>query len=733
MKKAIVFFIFLSLDLNSECNFPTGKYINELDNPKNILLIEAEVPKSSSYAKNIFKIYTSKTRNIPPKLKKKFKANIKVYYAFGECLYQASIRQHGDWKDHISLIKNGQPIRSLDVQLIDGNILNAVGFKLLLPKTRNGLNEVLGSLILKDLGFIVPETFEVATIVNGISSVMLFQEKSAKELLERNHKREGPIFEGDESLLWSFKDFTPFELEPLATSRLVNNNWFEKGENSQAIVLHSYAILQNSYLNYAHINYKTNDQYEFFPNLTIDDKTINYHAALIAMNGWHAIRPHNRKFYFNALEIQFEPIYYDGDLDLKTPLKNWDQHIGLKRSKSSLPRMPSKKFLKLSESLGSDGVLKENFLNRTTNQNQAQVFYETSIKQFKENMKFFEKDQQLKMSYKNFDKDYFQPKYEWYESFMKSKEIKQGIITAIDFNDNNYNLIFKNIESIKSTPKNISKFLKSNNLGKSRAVYIPSIDINTINSDYKIMNIGSGVIKMSKGINIEITEDQKIIKFIQSNPMDWVLLSNWDMNSWIVSFNGAKYIQETEEVTKQRFNDHGLTGCLTIYNSDLSQSSFTVNNGGCEDSINIINSFGRNINLVIENAKADAIDADFSDLEFENLQIKNALNDCFDVSGGKYKINEGYLENCQDKAISVGEKSILTANKIIINDANIGIAAKDLSKVKISQMDAKNINVCADVNRKKQEFGGAKLTINDLKCSAKINVDAESIFLNSES
>ena len=129
---------------------------------------------------------------------------------------------------------------------------------------------------------------------------------------------------------------------------------------------------------------------------------------------------------------------------------------------------------------------------------------------------------------------------------------------------------------------------------------------------------------------------------------------------------------------------------------------------------------------------ADAVDADFSNLSFKNVNIINAGNDCFDVSGGKYSIKSGTLRNCQDKAISVGEKSNLIVNEIIINGSNIGVAAKDLSKVLVSQMEANDINICADVNRKKQEFGGAKLVINESKCSAKINVDAESVFLNAE-
>ena len=37
---------------------------------------------------------------------------------------------------------------------------------------------------------------------------------------------------------------------------------------------------------------------------------------MTAMNGSHALRPHNRKFYYNSFTDKFEPIYYDGDLIL---------------------------------------------------------------------------------------------------------------------------------------------------------------------------------------------------------------------------------------------------------------------------------------------------------------------------------------------------------------------------------------------------------------------------------
>ena len=42
------------------------------------------------------------------------------------------------------------------------------------------------------------------------------------------------------------------ELEPLSLSRLKNEKWFLKGENSQKITLDAYFQLQKAYLDYSH-------------------------------------------------------------------------------------------------------------------------------------------------------------------------------------------------------------------------------------------------------------------------------------------------------------------------------------------------------------------------------------------------------------------------------------------------------------------------------------------------
>ena len=65
----LTFTLFLS-DINAECNFMTGSYINELSNPKYINKIEVKVPKSAKFSRNVLKILVSDSKNIKPKFKK---------------------------------------------------------------------------------------------------------------------------------------------------------------------------------------------------------------------------------------------------------------------------------------------------------------------------------------------------------------------------------------------------------------------------------------------------------------------------------------------------------------------------------------------------------------------------------------------------------------------------------------------------------------------------------------
>ena len=117
----------------AKCDFETGKYIKELNNPDSIKSIDIKVSNFRKYTINTFNSLLSNKVNrnvIEPKYRKKFKANINVNYEFGICKYKGDVRQSGDFKDHIKVLYNRNYIRSLKVNLEEGNVFNATKFKL---------------------------------------------------------------------------------------------------------------------------------------------------------------------------------------------------------------------------------------------------------------------------------------------------------------------------------------------------------------------------------------------------------------------------------------------------------------------------------------------------------------------------------------------------------------------------------------------------------------------------
>ena len=230
----------------AQCDFREANYAKELARPDSITKINIDVVDSRKFSINFARILVSKSEYIRPKFKKKFDARITVHYRFGSCEMHGTVRQTGDLRDHIVLTPDGKQLQSLAVTLDHGNVVNAVQFKLFLPKTRNDAHEVLGALILRKLGFIAPETFQVTTVVNGVSNMMIFQEHTRKEMIERNKRRDGPLFEGDESLIWGIDRIDSVENTRLSLSRVLNKNWLLKGKNHKSIALSSYVRLQVS-------------------------------------------------------------------------------------------------------------------------------------------------------------------------------------------------------------------------------------------------------------------------------------------------------------------------------------------------------------------------------------------------------------------------------------------------------------------------------------------------------
>ena len=705
-----VLLITIPIKVFAKCDFKTSNYLNELKDPKNINIIAIKIPQSEEYIKNFLriKITSEDEKFILKKLKKNFYAEINVEYDFGICKYEGRVRQNGDWPDHIK-IENGKLIRSLDVRLNNGNILNSVKFKLLIPDTRNNHNEILGILIIKELGFITPDTFEVLTEINGVKSLMLFQEKSEKELLEKNKRREGPIFEGDEELLWRYKDFDFFELDNVSLAKLLNENWFNKGNTHQFITLKSFQKLQNAYLESVTIKNKKKYKTLIFPNSKKNQTFNNYHLLLESMNGWHGLRPHNRKYYYNLFTQNFEPIYYDGMLELTKPLEKLNDTFYSKLQISSINN-----YLLI--------LNNQNFRHKLYNNYKSKViqaddnFFSESLDQITNNLEIIRnkiKNKPTKLIKKNNNREIYFKNH-------KKHKLDQLIIENISKQNNNdvYKIEIRSILNNKIINKDIisselGNILSNNLIDNQRTIFLPK---NEISSEKKIIkkNFLNGEMYFTENLLFQINENEKKIEIQQSEADDWILFSNLNLEEWKFSFNGRSTLSDSE--IYNRMNNQGMTGCLNFYNVKFNNNKFDIQNGRCEDSLNIVNSFGKISKINIISAFSDALDIDFSNIFIEDVSIHRAGNDCVDFSGGNYEVNEFNLKNCGDKGVSIGEQSNITIHNILVENANIGVASKDSSKSLINKAIIKKVETCLSSYNKKQEFFGSNLIVKNIDC-----------------
>lgn len=723
----------------ASCNFSNGEFLEELKNPANIKNISIQILNSKKWAENSLKIILSGNSGlINEKLRDDLSAKISVDYKFGQCLFKGEVRQSGDYLDHIKLDPNGNILASLSVKLEEGNILNSINFKLLLPKTRNNEQEVFGALLFRQLGYISPETFLVNAEINDAKGIFLFQENSKKELLERNLRREGPLFEGDEKLLWSYKDYKPFLLESLSLSRLENDNWAKKGNISAHIAMDSFIKLQLSYLDYANRFSKDSEYYKeksIYPNHTIDKKDKifeNYAFLLLAMNGQHALRPHNRKYYFNSFTQLFEPIYYDGNLRIDLGRLNitMPPNKDVKLILNSLSINEINKKLLLIQSLKKNTEFSYKLENRI---NLSAVDTQSLISILIENIEI-NIEELLEIRNKTIENEKFlfpevNNKSNISDFLERKKELGLNFQTIeLSSLEKNPEITYLGDVIVKTrklnNPKVISKLISKNILNKKRTVLLNS-SANEKISQINSIKLLEGVLLHSNKSNVNIDFDNKEIIFLQKNPSDWLLIKDVLLHGWTIKMAGKLAKLETQ--LEQRFNQYGLTGCLNFYNVKFSKVNILATNGQCEDTLNLVSSRGIIENININNSYADAVDIDFSKLEFKNIETSKSGNDCIDVSGGHYTIQKAILNNCADKGLSVGEMSEFLAFNVSITNSSIAISSKDSSLTKINKLQTENIKTCVEAFNKKQEFNGSIVSVLKMSCFGDIMYDKNSI------
>lgn len=715
----------------------------EKNNPFSIKEFEIEIFKNKKWTKNSIGILIANSRIIPEKFKKRYKGQILIkLFDNTVCIFPAKIRQNGDYKDHIILHGNNVK-QSLDIHLIEKNIKGITKFKLFLDGTRGvSDDEVFLTELLRELKFISPRTFNINATVNGIKSKMLLQEKAEKEMLEYNQRVESAIFESNERLMMkssekfannNLSNIDIGMLEDLERSmrvqlaRQTNNNWSKKSYLHTEISLRALSNLNRSYIKYSNSFKNEFNNFEYY-NYNFDNKNLGqeveknivkldiYNLILSTTNAWHGLAANNRKFYWNKIENYFEPIYYDGDVNIVV-----NENLSL-----SLPfgNYIDKSIAKLEKELNKIDI--DNFRKKLSQR--ALNYTNADIKNKLEIIKY--NLSKIKGSMEAYDTEIINLNKEiifnqaMLEKFVENRKkinIKTNFIFSEKNNEIKKNNIFLSCSELsdcnkielnsKEQIKLLSGNLTKNNFENIYLGYYPNLKIDYKYNNYKFNQIN---FFYSEGIEFNLDNQKKEFNIYQKKPEARAFFFKSKLKELDINFVGYK---DFNNINFLPFDIKGLTGCLTIIDSELENINLNSKNSNCEDSINFINVKGKIKNIDIKDSYLDALDMDFSQIEIDSININNAGNDCLDVSFGNYNFNSIVLAKCSDKGISVGERSIVNIENTKINNAKIGVASKDSSVANFKEIYLKNLDTCFAAYNKKQEFNGGTINVNNFQCN----------------
>jgi len=719
-------------------------------------LIEIEIHDNRGWQKNNLAMVmdVAKQENvwvIKKKYKKNFKATLHVKFNDKiKCSFQAKVRQHGDYGDHIQLV-NGKIFQSLNVDLKTGHINGITNFILFKPLTRKSPeDEIFLTELLRELDFLAPRTSFIKVNVNNLTLTMLFQEKAEKELLEYNLRREGPILEGDERYRESFGK----EIAKVQLARQTNTKWAAKGIQHQKISHEAltqlnwfYLLTQDAFSDakYFNILYNVNLDNNLLALNNPDQflKLNIYNSILWVANGYHGLIPHNRKFYWNAINNYFEPIYYDGDLiidrtfsqPLNFELVSYPEKnsflTGINEAKKKIKKIKIENFFEKIKFRGSQ-LSKSEVKKKLNQMNNNLINLEAWINNEKEEIKLQNNNASINDGVlTNYIDATLKIGSDFYLVFKDPNNKSFKVCKNATLNCNKINLTNDEIIDLLRGRLTINNHiyqyigeyfdvrddLATSELNKTQLIKYNKVKLQNTNFYF------------DKNITFKYDEENSIFDIYQKYSGARAYFLGGNLNNVSINFFGLPKTID-KPLNNYPFDKKGLTGCLSFIDLNLQNVSIKSSDSNCEDAVNLINTTGNIKKFESKNSAKDALDIDFSNIKINGVSINKAGNDCVDLSSGKYEFVELDLSECGDKALSVGEKSLVKLKNFQVLQSKIGLSSKDSSITHIENAMIKNTELCIEAKRKKQEFSGGVINLNNHNCNdSPINIHSGS-FIN---
>ena len=661
------------------------KNLNKNIYPKNIII---KTNRTKSWYIDLIKSFYSTPRS-NWKIDRNYKKykSAKIILNYGEniiCEFKGKVKIHGGRKDHIDLRTLNSSIR---IKIFDGHLNHSRHFALMIPQTKLNDNEIFIANLLHEIGIISPDTFYTNLKFNNNNSVkMIFQDMDYTEILRRNRRVDGIVIAENKTKNNKFNLTRALNTE----KQLMGTGWkYNRQYLLNALDKTNYLFLNEKF--YKQKNILSNKE-NYFIN---KNKFKDFYILMFAVNGMHGYQFGDRRYYYNLILDQIEPIYYDWrsnvlEKNFKPPsyeglsFKVDGEHIQTLISKIKIINLT-----KFKSDLKEKGLeLSDEKLNNTI---KKIIDYLSSfnIKKLEES----ENISKLKFEYNN--KLLFHENESIYKICDVNFECKK-----IDISENIEKEIFQEHEikykndKVKFIRKN-KNYFKSNILPNKNSINL----MNKINLENETVLYFNKYIKVNFGnniINIDYLNDNGRAFFIGG------LIKNKIIN--INSFEGNE--------KNKNISDNFIPFCAVFYSTTLIEVKINANNLNCQKAVRFIKTSGNIYDLNVKNSGGDAVSAEISNLNIDKIIIENSNDDCLDFEIGNYNFTNVYLKNCEDKALQVKRKSNVKIKKLIISDSSYGISILDSSLVDIASSNISSEKECLIVYRENNSYYGSVAEIN---------------------
>ena len=624
------------------------------------------------------------------------------------CRHEAKYRLTGDLNDHIG--QGNQLPHSIKIKLKDDSVGSITKFKLLQPEARVGKFELLNVLIHKKLGFIAPRTALVDVYMGGRIYQALFQEDISKELLEDNKFHESFIIEGDEG-------YSQLTNPKISNSKFIDGVYLEKIANSVLKNISKVYLESNNFSLNEMLKGKTKANevdppllLEFLPKNS-QSNFVSFHLLNYALQSSGGLSRDDHRMVYDNISREYFPIFYDGHysryghdnflINFQASTKERDMLI------ENLNKIDISDLL--SETQKHGAVFDRNEISQIL-KNAISFIATASFDPAAQNLQgLHDPEDYIKRAGKQLiietNTDKLQASWNTSNGKLKTCLITENDIKCELRSVHNSN--HKQKFHFKAQDPKTGLFIHGLEVKKSAPDLFDSLAINT----FQIQGTGSTV-EHTQNLKVVIEPTEKTIKIkrvLNDKQTSQVRISGGFLNGWDIRVQDGTSLGYTK-LAGSRASEFGLTGCLTLNDIELSLVNIFLARSNCEDGIHFVRAVGNLKDLFISEAQYDGVDADFSNLVFENMTVLNSGNDCLDISSGKYTIETATFDDCRDKGVSAGEAAEIKIDRLSINNALIGLVSKDGSKMNVTAGDIDMSKVCVAVYRKKQEFGGGSFT-----------------------